>query len=227
MRVNGLDAAVGQVATVVRAAREQRPMTLAPMLAVALVEIAATLAAAGLAPNHRLGQNFMIDAQAVARLVDEADPAFAERVVEIGPGTGVLTRRPPNAERRRPQSELTAGWRACWSASWSWPVWSCTMVMRWPGKSRLHPAIETAATGRWVPAANFAPGDVSIPVILNRLALPTPPVRIVATVQLEAAERLCAAAGTKALGASAATAQAAGSGRIATARAAEFSIQSR
>ena len=176
-------------------------------------EITATLAAAGLAPNHRLGQNFMIDPQAVACLVSEADPGSVDRVVEVGPGTGVLTRRLLGHGTPVTAVELDRGLAG---------VLENELVPRGlelhhgdalVGKSQLHPAIEAAAQGRWVLAANL-PYDVSIPVILNCLALPTPPVRLVVTVQLEAAERLCAESGTKAWGASAATAQAAGSGRI-------------
>ena len=49
--------------------------------------IAADLAAAGLAPLHRLGQNFMIDEHALARLVAELQLVPGDRVVEVGPGT--------------------------------------------------------------------------------------------------------------------------------------------
>src|SRR5262245_22752213 len=55
--------------------------------------IIADLAAAGLAPLHRLGQNFMIDAQALAFISEQLGLGPGSRVVEIGPGTGVLTER--------------------------------------------------------------------------------------------------------------------------------------
>ena len=81
-------------------------------------------------------------------------------------------------------------------------------------KTRLHPAIETGtAVGPWALIANL-PYDIAIPVILNALSLPTPPQLVLATVQREAAERLCAAPGQASWGATAAVAQAAGAGRI-------------
>ena len=54
--------------------------------------LAADLAAAGCRPLHRLGQNFMVDPAAVAALVSALGPADGATVVEIGPGTGILTR---------------------------------------------------------------------------------------------------------------------------------------
>lgn len=176
-------------------------------------EIEATLLAAGLAPNKRLGQNFMVDASAVTALVDTADPAPGQRVVEIGPGTGVLTRRLLQRGARVTAIELDRGLAGVLTAELVPQGLELHHGDALVSKSALHPEVVQVATGDWILAANL-PYDVSIPVILNALALPVPPKRVVVTVQLEAAERLCAASGTKAWGASAATAQAAGSGRI-------------
>ncbi|MEM1164917.1 MAG: 16S rRNA (adenine(1518)-N(6)/adenine(1519)-N(6))-dimethyltransferase RsmA [Planctomycetota bacterium] len=54
-------------------------------------DIKALLAERGLAPRHALGQNFLIDQNLLTKLVDRADLARGELVLEIGPGTGVLT----------------------------------------------------------------------------------------------------------------------------------------
>lgn len=51
-------------------------------------ELAARL---DLAPTKKLGQNFVIDANTVRKIVAAADVASGERVVEIGPGLGSLT----------------------------------------------------------------------------------------------------------------------------------------
>ncbi len=45
----------------------------------------------GLAPNKRLGQNFVTDANTVRKLVADARIMPGDRVVEIGPGLGSLT----------------------------------------------------------------------------------------------------------------------------------------
>jgi 16S rRNA (adenine1518-N6/adenine1519-N6)-dimethyltransferase len=55
--------------------------------------VVADLAAAGLAPLHRLGQNFMVEESALDCLVRELGATPGVRVVEIGPGTGHLTER--------------------------------------------------------------------------------------------------------------------------------------
>lgn len=56
-----------------------------------LAEIKALLAAHGLRPRHRFGQNFLLDHGHLARLVDAAEIAAGDLVLEVGPGTGTLT----------------------------------------------------------------------------------------------------------------------------------------
>lgn len=55
-------------------------------------EIAELLDRHGLAPTHSLGQNFLADANITRKIVDVADVGPDSRVVEIGAGTGTLTR---------------------------------------------------------------------------------------------------------------------------------------
>lgn len=57
----------------------------------------------GLHPSRKLGQNFLIDANLLDWLVRTAAPAPGEAILEIGPGTGVLTRKLVDAG-----AELTA-----------------------------------------------------------------------------------------------------------------------
>lgn len=45
----------------------------------------------GLAPQHRFGQNFLIDHNLIRKLVDGASLAPGDLVLEIGPGTGTMT----------------------------------------------------------------------------------------------------------------------------------------
>jgi 16S rRNA (adenine1518-N6/adenine1519-N6)-dimethyltransferase len=51
-----------------------------------------TLRAAGLRARHALSQNFLADAEVLEAILAEADPAPGRRVLEIGPGLGMLTR---------------------------------------------------------------------------------------------------------------------------------------
>jgi 16S rRNA (adenine1518-N6/adenine1519-N6)-dimethyltransferase len=56
-----------------------------------LKETLDTLKLLGHEPNKKLGQNFLIDKNIVAKSVELADLKAGERVVEIGPGLGTLT----------------------------------------------------------------------------------------------------------------------------------------
>jgi len=55
-------------------------------------DIDALLAKYGLTPRHALGQHFLADPNIVERIVRTAEVGPADRVVEIGAGTGTLTR---------------------------------------------------------------------------------------------------------------------------------------
>lgn len=54
-------------------------------------DIRAILAARGLSPKHRFGQNFLVDQNLLRRLVDASGIGPGSVVVEIGPGTGTLS----------------------------------------------------------------------------------------------------------------------------------------
>src|SRR3989304_5104497 len=59
-----------------------------------------------LRPKKSLGQNFLIDESALARIAAAADPAASDTVLEIGPGLGSLTRPLASAARRVVAVEL-------------------------------------------------------------------------------------------------------------------------
>ncbi|MDP6601383.1 MAG: 16S rRNA (adenine(1518)-N(6)/adenine(1519)-N(6))-dimethyltransferase RsmA [Phycisphaerales bacterium] len=56
-----------------------------------LTEIRRLLEERGLSPRHRLGQNFLHDQNVVRKLVDASGVGDGDLVLEVGPGTGVLT----------------------------------------------------------------------------------------------------------------------------------------
>jgi 16S rRNA (adenine1518-N6/adenine1519-N6)-dimethyltransferase len=56
-------------------------------------ELRRLLRAEGLRPRQALSQNFLTDPEALDAIVEAADLHPGDRVVEIGPGLGVLTRR--------------------------------------------------------------------------------------------------------------------------------------
>ena len=71
---------------------------------------------AGHVARKRFGQHFLTDASLIDRIVAEVDPRPGERIVEIGPGLGALTR--PLLDRCRAMTvieidrDLAARWRA-------------------------------------------------------------------------------------------------------------------
>ena len=54
----------------------------------------------GLSPNKRLGQNFLVDETALRQVVDAAEIAGWEVILEVGPGLGSLTRHLAAAARQ-------------------------------------------------------------------------------------------------------------------------------
>jgi 16S rRNA (adenine1518-N6/adenine1519-N6)-dimethyltransferase len=186
--------------------------------------VVAELAAAGLAPLHRLGQNFMIEAAALDTLCRELGAAPGLRVLEIGPGTGVLTARLLEAGCQVLAVELDQGlcallrgkFAAASAEAADGPALTLVHGDCLESKSVLHARIVAFAGRPWRLGANL-PYDVALPVLLDAAALQPPalpPELAVVTVQWEAAQRLCAHPGEDAWGASAAVLQAAGEPRI-------------
>ena len=180
-------------------------------------DVLAALATGGLSPLHRYGQNFMIDGGALQTLVQELALTEHASVVEVGPGTGVLTERLLAAGARVTAVEIDRGLHDVIAGRFAALLGTQLTLVHGDcleTKNILHPAIvATAAAGPWRLGANL-PYDVALPVLLNAAALPRPPELAVVTVQWEAAERLCARPGEDAWGASAASLQAAGKPRL-------------
>jgi 16S rRNA (adenine1518-N6/adenine1519-N6)-dimethyltransferase len=55
------------------------------------LEVRRTLRAAGLRPSHARSQNFLADPDVLEAILELADPKPGDRVLEIGPGLGILT----------------------------------------------------------------------------------------------------------------------------------------
>ena len=73
------------------------------------LEVRRTLRAAGLRAHHGRSQNFLADPDVLEAILDVASPAPGTRVLEIGPGLGILTRGLLDAGAVVTAIELDAG----------------------------------------------------------------------------------------------------------------------
>ncbi len=158
-------------------------------------ELAATL---GLRPTKAWGQNFVVDANTVRRIVRLAEVGPDDSVVEVGPGLGSLT-----------LALLDSGARV--SAVEVDPVLAAALpdtVARHAAERAAYLTVVTADALQVhslpdpQPTALVAnlPYNVSVPVVLSFLERFPTLDRVLVMVQLEVAERLVAGPGSKAYG---------------------------
>jgi 16S rRNA (adenine1518-N6/adenine1519-N6)-dimethyltransferase len=155
-------------------------------------QVRATLRAAGLRAHHALSQNFLADADVLSAILAEAAPAHGDRVLEIGPGLGLLTGGLLEAGSAVTAVELDARLAAFLRDRFDAELAS--------GDLRL---VEGDALDqdlvRLVPApydvvANL-PYHITSPILHALLGEPPRPRRLVLMVQREVAERIAAPAG--------------------------------
>lgn len=151
----------------------------------------------GLRPTKAWGQNFVIDANTVRRIVRAAQVGPSDDVVEVGPGLGSLTLPLLQAARSVTAVEID-------------PVLARqlphTVAQSAPGLAdRLHVVAADALVVRELPIAPTAlvanlPYNVSVPVILSFLERFASLQRLLVMVQYEVAQRLTAGPGSKVYG---------------------------
>jgi 16S rRNA (adenine1518-N6/adenine1519-N6)-dimethyltransferase len=151
-----------------------------------------TLRAAGLRAQHRLSQNFLADPDVLEAILAEAAPEPGRRILEIGPGLGLLTEGLLSAGAEVTAVELDRGLAAFLRERFEAAI----------DENRLQ-LIEGDALGQDLTRLAAPPYDVvaNLPYhitspILHRLLGETPrPERLVLMVQREVAERIAAAPG--------------------------------
>ena len=154
-------------------------------------EVRALLASWDFHPSRVLGQNFLIDRNILGILLDAAELAPSDTVVEPGPGLGVLT-----------QELLRAG--VALTAVEKDPRLAAFLRLRFPGHPRftllegdvLRAPLPTLFASPAAKLVSNLPYAVAARLLLEILSLPALPARIVVTVQREVADRMAAAPGT-------------------------------
>jgi 16S rRNA (adenine1518-N6/adenine1519-N6)-dimethyltransferase len=152
-------------------------------------DVRATLRAAGLRARHALSQNFLADPEVLDAILAEADPRPGRRVLEIGPGLGLLTGGLLGAGARVTAVEIDRGLAAF-------------LRDRFAGIDALR-LVEGDALDQDLPHLVEPPYDVvanlpyhiTSPILHRLLGEPPRPERLVLMVQREVAERIAAPPG--------------------------------
>ena len=165
-----------------------------------LTHIRALLDAHGLKPQHRLGQHFLHDKNLLKRLVQTAEIAPGELVLEIGPGTGSLTEGLCAAGADVVACEIDAGLSVIMRERFREGVHllECDCLGR--GR-RLAPPLSDVLAGRPFKLVANLPYQVASTVVVTLLVHHPECRGLFVTIQQEVAERLAAEPGTKAYGA--------------------------
>ncbi len=155
-------------------------------------EVRATLRAAGLRARHALSQNFLADPDVLEAIIAEAAPVPGRRVLEIGPGLGLVTGGLLAAGATVTAVELDTGLAAFLRDRFAEPL----------DAGALHliegDALDQDLVGLVEPpydvVANL-PYHITSPILHALLGSPPRPDRLVLMVQREVAERIAAPAG--------------------------------
>jgi len=149
-------------------------------------------------PTKRRGQNFVIDANTVRRIVRTAELDSSDVVLEIGPGLGSLTLGLLESVSHLTAVELDPVLAAALPttvAEYAPSLADQLIVVE-------ADALKLAAVPGPAPTALVAnlPYNVAVPVLLHLLALLPSLQRVLVMVQLEVADRLAAQPGSKVYG---------------------------
>jgi 16S rRNA (adenine1518-N6/adenine1519-N6)-dimethyltransferase len=166
-------------------------------------------AEAGVRLNARHGQHFLIDGNLLRLIVERADVAERDVVLEVGTGTGALAAlvapRAASLVTVEIDEELHQLAREELIAHKNVVMLRCDALAN---KNSLNPAVIAAveqelaaAPGRRFKLVANLPYNVATPVIANLLSAPIVPHSMTVTVQKEVAQRIVARAGSKDFGA--------------------------
>jgi len=169
------------------------------------------LAAAGLRPHRRWGQNFLCDPAVARRIVALADPGPDALVLEIGPGLGALTDELAARAERLYLVEVDRGLAARLAERYA----DNPRVRLLVGDALELPLEALIAEPGPVTVVANLPYNVASPILFRLLALRHRFPRAVVMLQREMADRLTARPGTPAYGAASVLLQAFADVRIA------------
>ncbi|MCG3121935.1 MAG: Ribosomal RNA small subunit methyltransferase A [Phycisphaerales bacterium] len=166
-----------------------------------LAQIKRHLDERGLAPRHRLGQNFLIDHNLIRKLVDAAGVGPGSLVLEVGPGTGTMTEELLERGCRVVACELDAGLAALLrdvighgphADRFTLVEGDCLETKR-----RVSGAVLRELVGRPFKLVSNLPYAAATPLITTLLASHAECPLLAVTIQREVGDRLAAGPGSK------------------------------
>lgn len=154
-----------------------------------LDQLKSQLMAKGLWANKGLGQNFLIDDEALDKIVEAADLYEGDHVVEVGPGTGFLTERLIQKAGKVTSVELDRNMVEILKEQFS-----LTENLKIVHSDILKTDIGSLAGEKYKVVANI-PYYITSPVIRHFLQVTARPKLMVLLVQKEVAEKMCSLKG--------------------------------
>jgi len=135
-----------------------------------LSEIRALLDAAGVRPNRRRGQNFLIDGNLMAKLLELADVASEDTILEVGPAMGSLTEDLLDRARRVVAVEMDRALAGILRRRLG-DRETLTILNRdvLAGKHALAPEVLEAIAPGPVGLVSNLPYNAAVPIIINSL----------------------------------------------------------
>ncbi len=165
---------------------------MAPATRVDPAAVRATLRAAGLRARHGLSQNFLADPDVLEAILAEADPGPTRRILEIGPGLGLLTGGMLDTGATITAVELDRGLAALLRDRFAVPV--AGGHLRLIEGDALDQDLARLVQPPYDVVANL-PYHITSPILHALLGATPRPRRAVLMVQREVAERIAAPPG--------------------------------
>lgn len=160
------------------------------------------MAAHGIRPQHRLGQNFLTDSRTLDAIVAATDLGPDDLVLEIGPGLGTLTQRLARTAGRVLCVELDRNLVEILKETVQAAHPNVEVVQGDAGQVDLHKLlIERLSPGRRAKVAANLPYYITTPLVMRLLEEELPLDQIVVMVQKEVADRMVSPPGSKEYGA--------------------------
>lgn len=154
-----------------------------------LEELKKILSTKGLWANKGLGQNFLVDQQALDKIVEAAELSASDNVVEVGPGTGFLTEQLVQKAGKILSVELDSNMVAILRAQF---LFSKNLEIT--NQDILKFRVEDMKFKQYKVVANI-PYYITSPLLKHFLQSENRPTVMVVLVQREVAEKVCGLTG--------------------------------